>query len=145
MKVLFTLILIIYLNYSYSQTASTTVAHNDRNIYFQAITQYLNFEKSERGLTLDTIYIEDAYGVTDSLLRQIGQTTLVKIKTEDISSFLKSRKGINLYKVIPLRFENGEFSVSFLPSFISYDKKKRNMNNVNSGTYRVVYKFDNNK
>jgi hypothetical protein len=145
MKLLFTLILIIFYNYSHSQTASNTVSYNDKNIYYQALTQYINFEQRDHGLTLDTLFIEDDYRLTDSIILQSAQTVFIKLKAEDISNYLTTRKGFVLYKVVPLRYENGEFSVSFVPVFVSQEKKKRNTHAVISGSYRIVYKFDNNK
>ena len=147
MKLLFTLItliLILFFNNSYSQTANNTVSHNEKNIYYQALTQYVYFEKWERGLTLDTLYVEDDYGITDSLLLESGQTKFITLRSEDIPAYLKIQKRLILYKVIPLRYENGEFSVSLVPVLL-LNKKKQITNSENEVSYRMIYKFDNNK
>ena len=137
--------LILFISHSYSQIASTTEANNDKNIYYQALTQYVNFEQRDHGVILDTLYIEDDNRLTDSLLLQSAHTVFIKFKSADISTYLKTHQGIILYKVLPLRYENGEFSVSFSPSFVSHKKKQRDTNNVNYGSYRIVYKFDDNR
>jgi len=145
MKQLFTLILIIFFNKAYSKTANNTVAFNEKNIYYQALTEYLDFEKWNRGLTIDTLYIEEDFRITDSLLMNSGQTKFIKLNPEDVSNHVKTKKGLLLYKVFPLRYENGEFSVSFVPVLLSDEKRKRNMNVTGTVSYSVVYKFDNNK
>jgi len=158
MKILFTLfftfLLILFFDYSYSQTATSTVAHNEKNIYFQALTQYVYFEKWNRGVTIDTLFIEDDSRLTDSLVLLSGQTKFITLKSEDVSDYSKTQKGIVLYKVLPLQFENGEFSVSLVPvltqsqkkiaSFLP-QKKKQNTVDANTVSYKVVYKYDGSK
>jgi hypothetical protein len=140
-----TFILILFIDRTYCQTASNTVALNEKNLYYQALTQYLHFEKWDRGVSIDTLYIEEDPRITDSLLTHSGETTVIKLKPGEVAIHSKNKKNLLLYKVYPLRFENGEFSVSFVPFLLADEKKKRNANGAASVSYRVVYRFDNNK
>ena len=76
---------------------------------------------------------------------QSRTTKFIKIKYEDIPAFLKANKGLTLYRLFPLKYENGEFSVAFNPYSVTYDRKKKLTNYAYSSTYKVTFKFENEK
>jgi hypothetical protein len=145
MKYQLLLLLLFFNSTSFCQTADNTKRLNETNIYYQALTQYLRYVKTNESRSIDTIYIEDEYRLTDSLLLQSGPTKFIKLKYEDIPAFLKTNRSLTLYRLFPLKYENGEFSVSFNPYLVSYDRKKKVTNYAYSSTYKVTFKFLNDK
>jgi len=145
MKIIWIFILTFFFTVTYSQDPNNTKRFNDRNIYYNALTQYLAYIQKERNKSIDTIYIEDDFRLTDSILLYSKQTTFIKLKYENISKHLKSHKGLVLFRLFPLRYENGEFSVSFVPFSVTYERRKRITNYANPGSYRIVYKFEDNR
>jgi hypothetical protein len=148
MKIISTLILKLTLATGFAQFADNTDRHNERNVYLQALKQYLDFRATDSFYSklkhIDTLYVYKDTKTTDSLLNKIGTTTIIMI--EDPYTFIKARggQGITLYSIFPLDFENGEFWVSFVPFIVTIDKKrKRGLMFSNPGSYKIVYKFDN--
>ena len=139
------LILFAALNNLFGQAADNTNRLNEKNIYYQALTQYLSSLKTDRNITYDSLYIEDDFRLTDSLLLQSGQTRFIKLNFDDRVQMLKSKSSFIIYRLFPLRFDKGEFSVSFVPFSVTKGKKRNNINYSNSGSYRIVFKFDNDK
>lgn len=147
MKSIATFILTLNITVAFSQFADNTDRHNDRNIYFQALKQYLGFRAIDSFYSklkhIDTLFVYKDTKTTDSLLNKIGTTTIIMI--DDPYTFIKNRKskGITLYSIFPLDFEKGEFSVSFVPFSVAIDKKKnRGLMFSNPGSYKVVFKYD---
>jgi hypothetical protein len=136
--------LVIALNL-FAQTAGNTNRFNEGNIYYQTLTQYLSYLKSDRNLTYDTLYIEDNFRLTDSLLLQSGQTKFIILNSEDILQILKTKRNFLIHHLFPLEFENGDFSVSLVPFSVTKGKKGNKVNYINSGSNRIVFKFDNGK
>jgi hypothetical protein len=132
----------------FGQIANNTDRHNDKNIYWQALKQYLDYRETDsfyyKQKHIDTLYVLKDTKTTDSLLDKIGTTTIKMIDAP--YTFIKSRngKGIVLYSIFPLEFENGEFSVSFVPFSVKIGKIKRRWGLFfsNPGGYKVVFKFD---
>lgn len=145
MKYLLLFILLFICRSSFSQIADNTKKLTETNIYYQALVQYLHYVKTVEHREIDTIYIEDEYRLTDSLLLQSGMTKFIKLRFNNIPTHLKVNKNLTLYRLFPLKYENGEFSVSFNPYIITYDKKKKVTNYTYSSTYKVTFKFQDNK
>ena len=131
-----------------AQVADNTDRHNDKNIYFQALKQYLDFRLTDSFYAklkrIDTLYIYKDSKTTDSLLDRIGSTKIIMI--DDPYTFIKRkhRDGITLYSVFPLDFDRGEFWVSFVPFRVTIDKKRKlGLLFSNPGSYKVVFRFDN--
>ena len=148
MKFIATFILTLTLTTGFAQFADNTDRHNDRNIYLQALKQYLDFRATDSFYSklkhLDTLYIYKDTKTTDSLLDKIGKTKIVMI--DDPYTFIKNRngKGITLYSIFPLDFEKNEFWVSFVPFSVTIDKKrKQGLLFSNPGSYKIVFKYDN--
>jgi hypothetical protein len=148
MKIITTFILTLTLTTSFAQFADNTDRNNDRNIYLQALKQYLDFRATDSFYSklkhIDTLFINKDTKTTDSLLTKIGTTTIIMI--DDPYTFIKNRNGqeITLYSIFPLEFEKDEFWVSFVPFNVTIDKKlKRGLMFSNPGSYKIVFKFDN--
>jgi hypothetical protein len=127
-----------------AQVADNTNRLNERNIYYQAFKQYLNYVQTEEGRKIDKIYIEDNFRMTDSLLFENGTTKFIKLEFESIPSHLKSNPSLILYRLFPLRYGNGKFSVSFNLYVVTYNKKTRNLHYALTSTYRVTFEFHDN-
>jgi hypothetical protein len=147
MKLIATFILTLTLTKGFAQFADNTDRHNDRNIYLQALKQYLDFRATDSFYSklkhIDTLYVYKDTKTTDSLLNKIGTTTIVMI--DDPYTFIKNRngEGITLYSIFPLDFEKGEFWVSFVPFSVTIDKKRKHgLMFSNPGSYKVVYKYN---
>jgi len=147
MKLIATFILTLTLATSFAQLADNTDRYDEKNIYLQALKQYLDFRQTDSFYSklkhIDTLYVYKDTKTTDSLLNKIGSTTIVMV--DDPYTFIKNRnsKDITLYSIFPLDFEKGEFSVSFVPFSVTIDKKrKRGLMFSNPGSYKVVYKYD---
>lgn len=145
MKVALITLLLLSSTLVFGQTAGSTESYSEDNIYYQALTHYLQYVKANENVTLDTIFVEDDFKFTDSLLLQSGNTKLIKLDTDNLRQVLKERKELILYRLFPLQYENGEFSVSFVPFSVARGKKKNSINYINPGSYSVIFKFDNNK
>lgn len=145
MKFLLTILILSTALNLLGQTADNTNRFNEKNIYYQALTQYLSYSKSDRNITYDSIYVEDDFRITDSLLLQSGQTKFIKLNFDERVQLLKSKSSFIIYRLFPLKFDKGEFSVSFVPFSVTKGKKRNNINYVNPGSYRIVFKFDNGK
>lgn len=145
-------LLLLSLLFAFGQTCSAQIAdntnrHNDNNIYFQALKQYLEYRATDTFYSkldqIDTLFIYQDSKIIDSLLSVIGTTKIIMVG--DPYTFLKSRNEgrIVLYSIFPLAFENGEFSVSFVPFGVKINKKrKKNLNFSNPGSYKVVFAFE---
>ena len=147
MKLIATFILTLTVSTGFAQFADNTDRHNDRNIYLQALKQYLDFTATDSFYSklkhIDTLYVYKDTKTTDSLLNKIGTTTIVMI--DDPYTFIKNRngEGITLYSIFPLDFEKGEFWVSFVPFSVTIDKKRNHgLMFSNLGSYKVVYKYN---
>lgn len=145
MRYLPLLFLFFFNNILFAQVANNTNRLNETNIYYQAFKQYLNYVVNKEGRKIDTIYIEDEYRITDSLLLQSGTTKFIKLKYENIPAHFKNSKSLTLYRIFPLRYANDEFSVSFNPYSVSFNKKKRKVNYAYSSTYKVTFTFQDNR
>lgn len=147
MKLIATFILTLTLTTGFAQFADNTDRHNDRNIYLQALKQYLDFTATDSFYSklkqIGTLYVYKDTKTTDSLLNKIGTTTIVMIDAP--YTFIKNRngEGITLYSIFPLDFEKGEFWVSFVPFSVTIDKKRNHgLMFSNPGSYKVVYKYN---
>ena len=148
MKLILTLFtLFIFGDNCFAQTANNTDRHNDKNIYWQALKQYLDFRTTDSFYSklrhIDTLYVYKDTKTTDSLLDKIGTTTIIMI--DDPYTFIKNKngKGITLYSIFPLDFEKNEFWISFVPFSVTIDKKrKQGLLFSNPGSYKIVFKYD---
>ncbi len=129
--------------YACSQMADNTQSHNKRNIYYQALALYLKL--SAKNVHYDTLLIYKDNKTTDSLLTRIGQTVLIMV--EDPYDYLKKHqiKYTTLFSIFPLAYQNKEFSVSFVPFSAQINPKTHELFLENSGSYKVVFKFENDR
>jgi hypothetical protein len=130
---------------AFGQTANNTDRLNDKNIYYQSLARYVHFMTTDpyysKNSNVDTLYIEKRTCPTDSLINHIGKTTIVMV--EDPYSFLQDqhRERITLFRIFPMAYQDGEFSVSFVPFGVKADTKKKMLRYTNAGSFEVKYKF----
>jgi len=136
------LILLISLT-ARSQNANNTDRADTLNIYYQSLFNYFKFLPSEKSAVPDSIYLENVDVLPiDSILSRIGNVKVIKLDYQQLVKLLKvEKKRITLYRLFPLTFKSGEFSVSFVPFGVSYDKKKKQIHYGNGGSYKVIYKY----
>jgi hypothetical protein len=106
------------------QTADNTNRFNERNIYYQALTQYLHYLKSSSNYIPDTLYIEDDFSITDSLMLQSGQTKFIKLNYDDRIQMFKKQNSFILYRIFPLKFDKGSFFRIVCAFYCDQTKKK---------------------
>lgn len=143
MKIIIPFVFLTIPFYACSQMADNTGSHNKRNIYYQALAHYLKL--SEKDVHYDTVLIYKDNKTTDSLLTRIGQTVLIMV--EDPYDYLKKHqiKYATLFSIFPLAYQNKEFSVSFVPFSAHINPKTHELFLENSGSYKVVFKFENDR
>jgi len=139
--------LFIFAHSCLAQIADNTDRYNSKNIYFQALKEYLDLRATDTFYSkqkhIDTLYVYKDAKTTDSLLEKIGTTKIVMIDAP--YTFIKNRngKGIILYSIFPLDFEKNEFWVSFVPFSVTIDKKRnQGLLFSNPGSYKVIFKYD---
>jgi hypothetical protein len=149
MKFIIQVLLTIFSCRLYGQSADNTDLHNDRNIYYQALVHYLNFRATDKFYSkekkIDTILIYADNKTSDSLLDKIGTTKIIMVK--DPFDYIRKRnwEGITLYSIFPLEYSTIGFSVSFVPFFVTATKKNKGLMFSNPGSYRIIFKFENNQ
>lgn len=139
------LVLIVSCIKSFCQVADNTNLYNSRNIYFESIAQYIKYIQESKKIKIDSLYIEDDSFLTDSLQIQSEQTKIFKMTFSDIQKKLRIRKSLVLCRIFPLQYQNGNFFVSIVPFTITKRKKRNSLHFVNPGSYRMVYKFINDR
>jgi hypothetical protein len=144
MKALLSPLLVLSFFSSFSQTANTTERKNESNIYYQALKQYL-ISETTANIIHDSLYIEDDFKITDSLLSKSGNTQLVRLTFENVQQLLKTRDALTLYRIFPLQYEKDYFIVSFVPFRVTKDPSKDNYNYSNGGGCDAIFKFQNKK
>jgi len=128
-----------------SQPADNTFRRNEYNIYYQALSHYLDFRSTdsffERDKRIDTLFVYNDTKTGDSLMSTIKSTEIIMIV--DPFDYIVDRKlkGISLYSLFPLRYDGREFSVTIVPFGVTANKKKRRLNFSRSDTYKVFFKF----
>ncbi len=128
-----------------AQIADNTSRHNTKNIYYQTMSHVVEFEVANRAWRhCDSLFIEsDPWLRTDSILGKTGNTDLVMLEREQLHKIGRKKKKVELFRLFPMQFENGEFSVSCVLYYVSYDRKKRTYLYEKSDGYVVFFSFDN--
>ena len=138
----------LFVNNVRGQDADNTDRHNAKNIYYQSLVRYLDYVNDTShsvSKKVDTLYIEDDNYFIRGLIDSIGSVKIIKV--EKVYEYIKKRhwNGFTLIKMFPLNFENGEFSIDFIPYGVTFERKKRSLNFGNGGGYAVFYRFENNQ
>jgi len=141
MKAALIFILISYTNHSFGQNIDNTFQKNDGNIYYQGLKEYLEFSE-KLNKRIDTLYLEEDYKITDSILTVCGKTTIIKVNAQDLNNIIAKKKSIILYRLYPLKYNNGNFSIDIVPHSMEYNKKRKRYDALYGGGYIVFFKFD---
>jgi hypothetical protein len=127
------------------QIADNTNKRDQSNIYNESIIQYFYYLNKEKFNISDTIYFsEDEFGLTDSLMERINGIRLIIIEQSEIEKLVIKKKGITMYKLFPLEYENQEFHVSLVPFGVTY-KVESGLFFSNPGGYWINFKFNKGK
>ncbi|MFI5407313.1 MAG: hypothetical protein ACHQ1D_12485 [Nitrososphaerales archaeon] len=141
-KIAVTTFLSILTTTLFSQDSDNTTSYNNRNIYYQALARYIEYQQQNSMNQLDTIFMERGYPFTDSLLSQIGDTKLIKLDGMELTRIFKKGKGLQLHRISALEYYNSEFSI-LIESFFETKEGKRSYALRNMMRFRVIYRFDN--
>jgi len=141
------LVFILFLPvFALGQVADNTNRHNEKNIYYQALVKCVS-DSSGNTLSLknDSIFIEKDSYITDSLLSGVGNIKFIQLSQPDIITYLRTRKKLKIYKIVPLSVEDGIFSITIIPFSVSYEKRKKMFHYINSGGFEVKFKYHDGK
>ena len=144
MKRLIFILICLSTFYSKGQIADNTRRKNERNIYYQALTQYISSE-SKNGRILDSIYIEEDGIITDSLLLKSGSTIFVILSIEKMHELLRSVPDLVVYKLFPLSYAKKYFSIGFVPFHVTKGSNANDLTYGNGGSCHVFFKYKNYK
>jgi len=125
------------------QISENTNRKDQSNVYNQSFIRYLKYLKNENINIPDTIYIEDDYKLTDSLMTRIRNTRLLVIKLSEVEKLVNKRKSITLYRLFPLEYKNHEFYISFVPFGVTHNPNEDGLFYSNSGSFWVIFDFYN--
>ena len=133
---LLTLILLLSTAYnSTAQVAFSTESKGDSNLYFQALSLYL--QKTPRQ---PKILVEENTLTTECLPKELGGTSIELISFKNIKRHLKKRKSvIDLIRIVPLRFDSGKFYINIINYKVSKKRKKYDFVNIGGMQCEFVY------
>jgi hypothetical protein len=127
-----------------AQTANNTNLHNKKNIYYQTLAKYIaEYKKEDPSSRIDTILVSQDNNTTDSLLDNIGSMKVVRVPDPYQYITLHNGEPIVLYRIFPLEYAKGEFSVSIVPFPAHIDTKQKILHLENPGTFKYTFKFQN--
>jgi hypothetical protein len=123
------------------QQINSTAQSGQRNIYNDAIRQYLNYRIKVDKIPIDTMFIEKNETISGSLQTTIKRTFLKSLDWTEVNTRLDQTDYLLLYKILPLSFDKKQFSISIIP----YSTTKANNETSLSygGECRIIYSFDN--
>lgn len=139
-KNLFILLGILFSNFCFAQNLFNTEKSDTTNIYRNALAIYCNAIQKNNGNN-KVIYVEPNYLLTDSLPKQINNIEIQYPDHIQLKKIIKTHGGhITLVRIIPLKVSNNDFSVSLIPFYTTYKRKRFDLRN--GGGLTVFYKFD---
>lgn len=124
----------------FGQEINTTTKSGPENIYNNAIKQFITFSSRIDKIEYDTIFILKGDLPMDSLNTTIQKTKVVLLDSSIISTELQKQKSFVAYKIFPLDFDDGGFSINIVPFVVHKDNNEIIFDN--SGTYSVSYTYD---
>lgn len=120
------------------QSIDNTNNRDSSNIYNQSFIRYIQYLNYNNFKIPDSIFIEEDFKLTDSLMGQLGNTKLIIVRHSDILR-LVHKKSKAIYRLFPLVLKNREFMISLIP--FSVTRKGRNLFYSNGGGFRVYYTY----
>lgn len=125
---------------SFGQKVNSTESGGQRNLYNDALKQYLQYQSKTNQLKLDSLRIQQEWSLTDSLLSSIGNTTIRVVYSQEVTLLLDKEESMVLYKLFPLSFDKGKFFISIVPYLTR--KGSDGLLFEYSGGCKVIYTFD---
>ncbi|TXB59440.1 hypothetical protein [Phaeodactylibacter luteus] len=118
----------------FGQTTSSSEIKDSSNIYNIALRVYLS-----DAVISDELFVEKNDITTSSMPEQLGGVTIQLMNIRQIRK--KAKKGpFTLYRIIPLRFEEGIFFVNVIPFNVKC--KRKNLQMANQGGVTVKFKYN---
>ena len=134
-------ILLLLTTTTYCQSINTTIQGGQRNIYNDAIKQYISFGSRSGKSIIDTLLVLNDDNITDSLSSKIKNSQIIILDSTEISKRLKSDLSFIAHKIFTLNFDQGRFYINIVP-FRVY-KKTDEVIFENSGSCVVSYLYNN--
>jgi len=134
------LTILLFLSTTTFGQLTSTERRGEHNIYNDAISRYLKRVTSIDKIKIDTLYLENNQVITDSLESAINATCLKVVDFPEIRNILSQEASVIVYKLFPLQFDKGQFSISIIP--YSVTKTNTELNFAYSGGCRIIYFFD---
>ncbi len=134
-------ILLLLTTTTYGQSINTTTQVSERNIYNDAIKQYMSFASGSDKSNPDTLLILKDDNITDCLLTKIKKSQIIILDSTEISNRLKRDISFTAHKLFPLNFDQERFYIHIVPFRLN-----KNIDEVifeNNGTYVVRYLYNN--
>jgi hypothetical protein len=126
MKYLVLIILLFKCGMTQCQQIDNTFNYDSSNIYNQTLKEFLQLCRKE-GMNNDTIYIEQDFKITDSVLNFIVDVRVVKLSESDIQAAIKLKRHLVLHRIFPIRYGREEFWVNIVPISMGFSRKQKSM------------------
>lgn len=134
------ILLLLFPTFVLGQNLKTTELSGQRNIYNDALKRYLILTADKNKPIFDTLYIQQADVITDSLMARINGTTVVIVDSATLSKKLSQGSSFTMHKLFPLSFDKGVFFISTVPFVVTQIDGE--IISENTGTFRLEYYFD---
>lgn len=136
-------LLLFFTTATYGQNINTTTQGGQKNIYNDAIKNYISFVSRSDKSIFDTLLVLKDDNITDSVLSRIQNSQIIMLDSTEILNRLRSDISFIAHKLFPVNFDNGHFYINIVP-FRVY-KKVDEVIFENSGSCVVSYIYDNSK
>lgn len=124
--ILLIILVLLFPTITFGQNINSTEQRGQRNIYNDAIKHYLFHITNVDKIKPDSLLIEKNEVITDSLRTNIKEIFLHVVDWTVINNKLDIEMSLILYKLFPLQFDKGQFSISIIP--YSVTKKSNEVN-----------------
>lgn len=141
MKIRLIILLLISSLPAFCQMTFNTEEADTSNVYHFALREYCKY-LSKTSSSIETIYIESNYLVTNNLPTKIKQLEIQYLSEKEIKKHLKGKAKMTLVNILPLEVKGGDFCVKIIPFKVEY--KRGHFNYFNYGGLGVHFKFDKN-
>lgn len=123
--------------YSALSQEANDAGMNSVNVYKQALETYLNGVEMEGDVFLDKSSI-----TTDSLPQEVSGLTIKALGFDEVRKKCR-KKPFFIYKIIPIRVDEGEFYVTIIKFKAEKHKKnKRRINYIHHGGRNIYFYYD---
>lgn len=144
LELLLAFILITLCSFGQDDNINNIDNKGESNIYFQAIKESLSFIKT-KGFPKDTLFLEEDYKLTTNILPSCAGTSIILLDPQKLWEKVSMTKAIDLYRIYPLSYSEGEFFISIVPYAVSLNKEDNTFRYIYAGGYKVLFKFDGKK